>query len=102
MKKYNLEFDWINLPLLPVFSTDFHRTIWLVKMPNCSEIEIALDLGWICAGTVKERICEIELELKKGEKADLFLLLQKLNLVDVAFYDLSKAQRGYALAKNCN
>ena len=87
--------------LITLFSTDFKRCIWLVSDHEGNEVEVAFDQGVVASGERTEHICEIELELVKGNAKALF------SLVEVLFSDLlmrpglkSKAARGYALWKN--
>jgi CRP-like cAMP-binding protein len=58
--------------LVPVFTTDFTRSFWLLTPQEGTRIELALDRGKIVAGERQETICEVELELLEGEVADLF------------------------------
>lgn len=85
--------------LVPVFTTDFTRSLWLLAPQEGTRIEVALDRGKIVAGERSEVICELELELLEGPVAELFtaaLALQGgLPLHPEA---ASKAERGYRLA----
>ena len=84
--------------LAPLFSTDFRRLHWLLEMQEGTLIELAYDCGKIVAGEAESRICEIELELIKGDEAQLFLLAQDIStLPQVRLGNVSKAQRGYML-----
>ncbi|MFT3850698.1 MAG: CYTH and CHAD domain-containing protein [Propionivibrio sp.] len=92
--------------LQAVFSTDFMRTAWIVPHGD-AVIEVALDRGNLSAidlngdaGTVKEKICELELELVEGESSDpLFDLAIRLAAeINLHPEIVSKAERGYALA----
>lgn len=92
--------------LLPVFTTDFTRTAWLVKSPEAT-IEMALDRGTISAialasgrAPVVENLCEVELELVDGTSTDpLFdVAIQLASDCHLHPEILSKAERGYALA----
>jgi hypothetical protein len=58
--------------LVPVFTTDFTRSFWLLTPQEGTRIEVALDRGKIVAGDHQETICEVELELLEGNVADLF------------------------------
>lgn len=92
--------------LRPLFRTRFRRALWHVEHADAT-IDVALDVGEISAdgqsGSMHEPICEVELELKRGEPAALIeLALQLLDingkrppaLMPVA---RSKAARGYQL-----
>ena len=83
--------------LIPIFVTDFWRTIWLMELPNCL-IELALDEGEIQAKNKQVPICEVELELKSGAPESLFDLARELRKsIVLQPEDRSKADRGYML-----
>ncbi|MFM2483211.1 CYTH domain-containing protein [Celerinatantimonas sp. YJH-8] len=85
--------------LLPIFVTDFLRTTWLIDLENETLIEVALDSGQLQADDKQEPIQEIELELVKGDVAQLFLLARQLTQLEgIQLVSTSKAKRGYALA----
>lgn len=85
--------------LNPLFSTNFVREKWVVTYKQ-SEIEVALDQGEVCAGALSEPLCELELELLSGERDDLLAFASELtDLGGLRLGSLSKAARGYALAK---
>ena len=85
--------------LVPIFTTDFTRSYWVLTPQEGTRVEVALDRGKIVAGERQENLCEVELELLEGPVADLFavaLALQK----DLALHPeaASKAERGFRLA----
>ena len=83
--------------LVPVFSTTFQRSLWQITYQG-SEIEAALDQGFVHAGERQEGILELELELKTGQPAMLYeLALELATLVSLAPDPVSKAERGYRL-----
>ncbi|MDR1889095.1 MAG: CYTH domain-containing protein [Zoogloeaceae bacterium] len=84
--------------LQPAFRTDFIRQCWQLQYGD-SHIELALDLGRICARRHREMIREVELELLDGAEADLHALADTLQniLPGLAPHAPSKAARGYAL-----
>ena len=89
----------INAELLPTFSTDFTRHIWLVCYQQ-SQIEIALDQGNIRNRLGECEICELEFELKTGQLKDILALIAQMPVMQgIWFSDLSKAQRGYYLGQ---
>lgn len=89
----------INAELLPTFSTDFTRHIWLVRYQQ-SQIEIALDQGNIRNPLEECEICELEFELKTGQLKDILALIAQMPVMQgIWFSDLSKAQRGYYLGQ---
>ena len=89
------------ISLVPVFTTDFEREIWLLDYAG-ARIEVALDQGLIVCEREGHRqeaaIMELELELKSGDAAALHQLAQVLaQNIPLQPFDLSKAQRGYGL-----
>jgi len=85
-----------------VFATTFERTSWLVCGPDGSQVALALDIGYVVAGTQRAPICELELELMAGRPAALFDLARHIAAtVAVLPANLSKAERGYALVEGC-
>ena len=97
--------EWQN-ELTAQFSTNFTRQTWLLSNAD-SEIELAADMGEVLLPSkmgqtqaAKDVICEIELELKQGETADLFKLANQLAGELVVHPGvLSKAERGLRLLK---
>jgi triphosphatase len=80
-----------------VFETEMQRTHCLLR-EGADQWCLDLDEGEVRSGDAREPLCELELELRRGEPARLYELA--LELVDS--FDLrpglrSKAQRGYAL-----
>jgi len=87
--------------LKPSFVTVFDRTIWLVRRRDGSVVEVALDIGQIEAGGKITPICELELELKTGQPVALFDVARQIaHTLAVLPASKSKAERGYALARN--
>ncbi|MFT5806241.1 MAG: triphosphatase [Moritella dasanensis] len=85
--------------LVDLFTTDFERTMWHIQLPNSAEIEVVFDQGMARSGEHSYPICEIELELVRGDIADLFTLAQQISqLNNVRLGNVSKAKRGYQLA----
>lgn len=85
--------------LAPVFTTRFEREAWPIRLPGGGEAELALDAGEILVGAARAPICELELELLQGEAPALFAYARELaGLVPMQVANISKAQRGYALA----
>ncbi|WP_374383544.1 CHAD domain-containing protein [Dongia sp.] len=85
--------------LRAVFTTHFERSAWMV-MRGGSSVEVAFDRGEIAVRANKVPIAEIELELKSGEPADLFLLAERLaDDIPARLGRSTKAARGYALAQ---
>ncbi|MBB5020055.1 inorganic triphosphatase YgiF [Chitinivorax tropicus] len=85
--------------LAPVFATNFHRTVRLLRPAEDVEIELALDQGEIVVADKSEPLCEIELELKRGPVSALFdLALALAERFHIQIENASKAERGYRLA----
>jgi inorganic triphosphatase YgiF len=83
--------------LRPVFATRVHRKVVQIRSGD-SEVELSIDRGKIEAGRKSSPLCELELELKQGDAADLFKLAKALaEEVPVQLAVRSKAERGYAL-----
>jgi inorganic triphosphatase YgiF len=81
-----------------IFTTDFMRQTWQLKLETGNHIELALDLGKIETPLASEPLHEIELELKSGSVAQIYqtaLSLQKA--LPLTIENQSKAERGYAL-----
>ena len=88
--------------LRPIFITDVERTEWQLVFADGSAIEAALDLGELQPGAGSadwphENICELELELKRGNASHIFELALALQAdIPLQIENISKAQRGYA------
>ena len=86
--------------LVPCFVTDFERMTWLLRSSDDSVVEVALDIGHIAADGKFAQICELELELKSGRIAALFVLARLVaNTLAVLPFTQSKAERGFLLAQ---
>ena len=84
--------------LRAVFETDVRRIAMPIRLGK-SEIEVAFDSGRIRTGARSEQISEIELELKRGDPADLARLSERISRsIPAAYCARSKAERGYALS----
>ena len=59
--------------LKPVYETQIERALYPLRAGDAS-VEIALDRGQIKTGEKSTEICEIEIELKGGDRAELFRL----------------------------
>src|SRR5262245_43224516 len=83
--------------LKPIFETRVRRTVYPIQNGD-SEIELTIDKGKVEAGRQSSPVCEVELELKRGESAELFKLARMLaEEVPVQLAVKSKAERGYTL-----
>ncbi len=84
--------------LQPVFTTEFTRSIRMLRFADGGEAEFCLDRGQVIAGDASTPLCEIELELKSGNPAQLFqFALELLHSVPFRLESASKAERGYLL-----
>src|ERR1700730_7271197 len=83
--------------LKPLFETRVRRTVYPIHSGD-SEIELTIDKGKVEAGRQSSPLCEVELELKRGETGELFKLARTLGeQVPIQLSVKSKAERGYAL-----
>jgi triphosphatase len=83
--------------LKPVFETRVRRTTYPLSN-GTSEIALTLDKGKIATGRKSKPLCEIELELKRGDEAELFNIARELTQALPARLALkSKSERGYEL-----
>lgn len=83
----------------PVFVNRTKRTSWMLALPDGAQIECALDIGELRQGEHIAQVRELELEIKQGDPAQLYELAQQVHAVlPVRIENVSKAERGYALA----
>jgi inorganic triphosphatase YgiF len=81
----------------PAFETNIER-ITIPLRAGRSEVELAIDRGFVRAGKRCESIHEIELELRHGDSRDLAALAMRfIDFGHIAYGALTKAERGYAL-----
>jgi triphosphatase len=81
-----------------LFTTHFQRKVYLLEFLNGDTIELVWDLGEVTSGNKSIPICEIELELKKGDTKVLFDLAERIvGLMPTTIGTHSKAARGYSL-----
>ncbi|MCP5079604.1 MAG: CYTH and CHAD domain-containing protein [Psychromonas sp.] len=97
----NCDVQQLEQALTPIFTTDFERQTWLIEIAGDTLIEVAYDSGSIETNQGKVALCEVELELIKGDEKQLFILGNEIaQIPDVRLGNVSKAQRGYMLADN--
>ena len=83
--------------LKPVFETRTQRKTFPIKTTHAI-MELALDHSWITTGDKSEEVCEIEIELKQGDRTELFDLARTLaKAAPLRLSVRSKAEHGYAL-----
>lgn len=86
--------------LKPIFETVVERATFPLRADG-TELELAVDRGYIRArgSRQRERISEIEIELKGGDPGELSKIATRLaHSVAVTYVPRSKAERGYALS----
>ena len=84
--------------LKPLFETRVRRTVYPLA-DDARAIELTIDRGTIDTGTRSVPLCEIELELKRGNMADLFEVARELTrALPARLAFKSKSDRGYELA----
>ena len=83
--------------LRPVFETRVRRSVYPL-VDDKRAIALTVDQGDIAAGDRSEPLCEIELELERGEPTELFEVARTLaRALPVQLALKSKSQRGYEL-----
>jgi triphosphatase len=92
--------DGQHLSLEPVFVNRTKRTSWMIALPDGGgQVECALDIGELRRGDHAVPVRELELEMKDGEPARLYELARQVHeSVPVRIENISKAERGYAMA----
>jgi triphosphatase len=86
--------------LQPVFEIRVERTVHQIER-NGSAIEVALDRGEVAVGGRRTTIHELELELMRGEAAELFGLARELDaIVPLRIAAKAKADHGYELVED--
>ncbi len=84
--------------LEPVFSTDFERLSWIVKLAD-SSVEVALDRGQVHMDGHSTPLCELEIELLEGSPEALFDIAAQIGRhISLLPLHMSKAERAYRLA----
>ena len=83
--------------LKPMFETRVHRTVYPIAKRG-HVMELAIDRGKIDTGVNSLPLCELELELKRGNEPDLFSIARELvHLLPAQLILKSKSERGYEL-----
>lgn len=87
--------------LQPVFQSSTRRTSWDIALADGRQLECALDAGDIAAGDRHAEVSELELELKRGDPAELFELALALHQdIPLQLGGDSQAARGFALLED--
>jgi len=85
--------------LEPVFANKTKRAAWILELEDGVKVECALDTGELQRGDRTVPVRELELEMKQGDPARLYDLARQVHeAVPVRIENISKAERGYALA----
>lgn len=80
--------------------SDVKRTSWIIERGN-GQIQVDLDLGTITANERCVDFAEVEFELREGAPASLIVAARRLSdQAPVRLGVLTKAERGFLLAKN--
>jgi inorganic triphosphatase YgiF len=88
--------------LKPIFETRIRRATYSLNNKK-HVIEITFDRGRLDTGQCSIPVCELELELKRGRKEELFKIARSLTRALPARISLkSKAERGYDLIGGLN
>jgi inorganic triphosphatase YgiF len=83
--------------LKPLFETRVRRTLYPVR-DDRRAIALTIDRGTIASGSCSTKVCEIELELQRGNVGDLFDVARGLiQAVPAGLAVKSKSERGYEL-----
>ncbi|MGJ7916036.1 CHAD domain-containing protein [Massilia sp. LXY-6] len=86
-------------PLEPVFVNKAKRSAWMVELDGGAQVECALDTGELQRGDRTVPVRELEIEMKNGDPARLYELARRVHeALPVRIENISKAERGYALA----
>jgi inorganic triphosphatase YgiF len=91
--------DGASPELSPLFRTRIERIAYRLPCGE-TEIEVAIDRGEIEAKERRSPVHEVELELKRGQPAELFRLARRLAAaIPLRLAVKTKAERGYELAE---
>jgi triphosphatase len=86
--------------LRPVFQTRVRRTTYPLAN-GAADVVLTLDRGKIDTGRRSTPICEIELELKRGDQSALFAIAREVaHTLPAQLAIKSKSERGYDLVEN--
>jgi inorganic triphosphatase YgiF len=93
------QFGGHEVALQPVFSNKTKRAGWMLELEDGVQVECALDTGELQCGDRTVPVRELELEMKQGDPSRLYGLARQVHeAVPVRIENISKAERGYALA----
>jgi len=87
------------LALEQVFVNKVKRAAWVLALADGLKVECALDTGELQRGDRTLPVRELELEMQEGDPARLYELACQVHAaVPVRIENVSKAERGYAMA----
>ncbi len=93
------QFGKHEVALQPIFTNKVKRASWMLGLDGGMQVECALDTGELQCGDRTAAVRELELEMKDGDPAGLYALARQVHeTVPVRIENVSKAERGYALA----
>lgn len=92
--------DKVRASLQPIFESRIRRKLYRIEREG-AEIEVAIDRGEISTRTHSCPVCEVELELQRGETKELFRLARILaEDMPLRLEVKTKAERGYELLRD--
>ncbi|MEC9411869.1 MAG: CYTH domain-containing protein [Pseudomonadota bacterium] len=98
-----LEQEQVWNAIQPVFTTEFERDVWLLRLEADTVVELAYDRGEVRAGDKQVAIHEIELELKQGQIDICQKLADQLKAaLPLEYSNISKAGLGYGLSQGAD
>ena len=88
--------------LVPKFRVQVSRSIFTIRGADRASIEVAVDVGQIITPDgARERICELEMELKSGAPWAIYRAALRLcERIDCALEPQSKSARGHGLLRD--
>ncbi|WP_339723111.1 CYTH domain-containing protein [uncultured Paraglaciecola sp.] len=93
-----LDVEDLQARLDTLFTTHFQRKVYLLEFSQGDIVELVWDLGEVTSDGKSLPICEVELELKKGDTKVLFDIAETIvRLMPTSIGTDSKAARGYRL-----
>ncbi|MGB9110801.1 MAG: inorganic triphosphatase, partial [Telluria sp.] len=93
------QFGKHEVALEPVFVNKTRRVSWMLALDDGVQVECALDTGELQRGDRAIQVRELELEMRDGDPARLYALARQVHeALPVRIENISKAERGYALA----
>lgn len=86
--------------LQPLFQTSTRRTSWDIALLDGRQLACTLDAGELACGERHAEIAELDLELKRGDPAELFALALALHQDIPLELGRDSAARGYAMLED--